>query len=129
MMKHPLWFVIAYTLFVIIVTLSAVSIAQAGPLDETRCCIEPIRKADGSILRRADVLTAFKKNHPCPVTGLTTGSCTGWQIDHVIPLACGGKDEVANLQWLPIQIKTAAGTYAKDRFERKIYCQPMQVVP
>ncbi len=128
MMKHPLWFVIGYTLFVIIVTLSAVSIAKSGPLDETRCCIEPVLNKDGTNKRRADVLVAFKKFHPCPATGLSTGSCPNWQLDHVIPLECGGEDSVSNLQWLPLPIKTAAGKYPKDRFERKIYCQPMELV-
>lgn len=35
--------------------------AYAGPLEETRYCgAEPKRTADGSILRRADVLRAFR---------------------------------------------------------------------
>lgn len=101
---------------------------QAGPLDETRCCITPVRTANGDILRRADVLRAFQKSHPCPSTGLTTGACPNWAKDHVIPLVCGGKDEVSNLQWLPLPIKSAAGTYPKDRWERKINCQPMEIV-
>jgi hypothetical protein len=100
----------------------------AGPLDETRCCITPARTESGEILRRADVLRAFQKIHPCPSTGLKTGACPGWQRDHVLPLACGGFDIVSNIQWLPVSIKTAAGTYAKDRFERKIYCEPMELV-
>lgn len=104
------------------------SISHAGALDETRCCVTPVRDSKGVIVRRADVLRAFQKIHPCPSTGLTTGACPGWAKDHVISLACGGKDEVANMQWLPDQIKSAAGTYAKDRFERKIYCHPMQVI-
>ena len=95
---------------------------NATPLDETRCCITPVRLADGTIKRRADVVLAFKKHHPCPVTGLSSGSCTGWAVDHVIPLACGGVDAVSNLQWLPLPIKSAAGIYPKDRWERKVYC-------
>lgn len=104
-----------------------VSMAWAGPLDETRVCGEPLRNTAGQIVRRSDVLTAFKRLHPCPATGLSKGACSGWAIDHVLPLACGGCDEVGNLQWLPNKLKTCAGD-CKDRWERKINCSPMQIV-
>lgn len=102
--------------------------AQAPALDPLRearyCTVTPVRDADGSISRRADVLRAFRKAHPCPVTGLVTGACPGWAMDHIIPLACGGCDAVWNLQWLPGGLKSAAGTLPKDRWERVIYCTP-----
>lgn len=112
------------------------SVAQAHPtsahplvsLEEQRYCGAPKRDARGEILRRGDVLRAFRKAHPCPVTGRSSGACPGWSIDHVIPLACGGCDAVSNLQWLPNALKSAALT-GKDRFERKIYCEPMELVP
>lgn len=100
---------------------------SVSALEEMRYCGPPARLADGSIRRRSDVLAAFKRAHPCPVTGLATGTCPGWSMDHVIPLACGGCDAVSNLQWLPNALKTAPIT-GKDRFERKIYCNPMQTV-
>jgi hypothetical protein len=95
-------------------------------LEEQRYCGVPKRAADGTIARRTDVLVAFKKAHPCPATGKMSGACGGWAIDHVIPLACGGCDAVSNLQWLPNSIKSS--TTGKDRFERKIYCEPMEIV-
>ena len=95
----------------------------AGPLDETRYCGPPQRLADGTIKRRADVIQAFKRIHPCPATGLATGPCPGWQVDHTIPLVCWGCDEVSNLGWLPVQIKTCAGQLCKDRWEQRVYCQ------
>lgn len=96
----------------------------SGPLDETRYCGPPERLANGNIKRRSDVLTAFKRAHPCPVNGQTSGSCPGWQIDHIIPLVCWGCDAVSNLQWLPVEIKSAAGSLPKDRWERRVYCLP-----
>jgi hypothetical protein len=99
---------------------SASAIAQDA-LTEVRYCGPPPRMADGSIKRRADVLTAFRKVHPCPATGKTSGACPGWSIDHIIPLASCGCDAVRNLQWLPNEIKSAAGVYAKDRWERRVY--------
>ncbi len=86
---------------------------------ETRYCGEPRRDTAGDIYRSSSVRSAFQKIHPCPVNGLTSGACPGWQVDHVIPLACGGCDAVNNMQWLPETIKTQKG--GKDGFERKIY--------
>lgn len=51
----------------------------------------------------------------------STGACSGWALDHIISLDCGGVDAVYNLQWLPLDIKSCAGIHCKDRFERKIY--------
>lgn len=44
----------------------------------------------------------FRKLNPCPATGKKTGACPGWQVDHKEALVCGGRDELANLQWLPV---------------------------
>ena len=89
-------------------------------LTETRYCGEPKRNLNGEIIRRAAVRDAFLFAHPCPSTGLREGRCDGWQVDHVIPLACGGCDAVSNMQWLPLSLKIAP-VVGKDRFERKIY--------
>lgn len=88
-------------------------------MTDDRYCGEPRRDASGDIYRSYAVRAAFVRAHPCPVTGQTTGPCPGWQVDHVIPLACGGCDAVNNMQWLPETIKTQKG--GKDGFERKIY--------
>src|SRR5574340_98601 len=108
-----------------IVLLLACSSALAGPLDETRYCgIENIkRNSDGSIHRRADVLREFRKLYACPSTGLHTGACPGWQMDHIIPLAVGGCDAVGNLAWMPVEIKTCGVWYCKDRWERRVYAR------
>ena len=95
--------------------------ALANPLLETRYCGEPKRDVNGNIMRRADVLAAFQKIHPCPSTGLKTGACPSWQKNHTVPLACGGCDSVSNLSWVPEAIKTCRAWYCLDRHERKIY--------
>lgn len=95
---------------------------------DIRMCGEPQRNLDGTIHRSVTVLHDYQKIHPCPSTGLTTGACPGWALDHVIPLACGGCDAIINLQWLKNSIKSCAGTECKDRWERKINCQPIQIV-
>lgn len=99
------------------------------PLLEQRYCGPPARNADGSIRRRADVLAAFQRMHACPSTGKPTGACPGWAKDHVIPLVCGGCDAVSNLAWMPVAAKAASGVLPKDRWERRIYCEPLQITP
>lgn len=91
--------------------------------EDGRYCGPPERDADGVILRSAAVLREFQRLYPCPVTGSATGACPGWFKDHTIPLVCGGCDAVENLQWLPGEIKTCAGTVCKDRWERRVYCR------
>jgi hypothetical protein len=108
----------------VILALALLVAGRAFALDaltEVRRCGPPPRTASGEIKRRSDVLTAFKKLYACPSTGLHTGSCPDWSIDHTLPLALGGCDAVFNLQWLPNAIKSCAGTACKDRWERKVY--------
>ena len=92
--------------------------------DDPRYCGPPARDANGTIIRSSAVLREFKKLHPCPNPDETR--CPGWQIDHVIPLVCGGCDTIMNLQWMPVEIKTCAlstGVPCKDRWEQRVYCQ------
>ena len=56
----------------------------------------------------------FVKVNPCPATGKRSGACAGYVVDHVVPLACGGVDAPANMQW---QTRQAAAE--KDRIERR----------
>lgn len=115
-------------IFLLLLTCLGVSAQPLDPLKEVRLCGAPQRNAAGVITRRADVLAAFQKVHPCPSTGKQTGACPRWGKDHVVPIADGGCDAVFNLQWLPFEIKSAAGAFPKDRWERKINATPAQVV-
>ncbi len=66
------------------------------------------------IVRSTAAKNAFKKANPCPADGATSGSCPGYVIDHVKPLACGGADGPSNMQWQTVTVGKA-----KDRVERK----------
>ena len=66
------------------------------------------------VARSAAAKRAFRRHHPCPASGLRTGPCPGYVIDHVKPLACGGPDEPDNMQW-----QTTAEGKAKDAVERR----------
>lgn len=70
------------------------------------------RDKHGKIARSQHAKTEFKKSHPCPATGKSSGSCPGYVIDHVQALKRGGADAPSNLQW---QTKEAAKQ--KDRWE------------
>jgi len=72
------------------------------------------RDSRGRIARSPEARSAFKQLHPCPSTGLSYGSCPGYVIDHVNPLACGGPDAPSNMQW-----QTIADGKSKDKIERK----------
>jgi hypothetical protein len=64
---------------------------------------------------RAEVF--FRLANPCPSTGQTRGACAGYVVDRIIPVACGGAEDPANMQW-----QTTAEAKAKDRWE-KIGCR------
>jgi|SRR5262249_41507136 hypothetical protein len=66
--------------------------------------------------RSLEVKHEFQRLHSCSATGQTSGACPGYNKDHIVPLACGGPDAVANLQW---QTTAAAKARIKDKWERK----------
>lgn len=71
--------------------------------------------ATATPLRSPALRAEFMRTHPCPSTGATRGACPGYQVDHREALICGGKDEMANLQWL-----TVADHREKTRVEVKL---------
>jgi hypothetical protein len=50
----------------------------------------------------------------------------GYQVDHVMPLALGGRHELANLQWLEESLNKAKGAKHPDDWDdpRPITCSP-----
>ena len=70
------------------------------------------RDAHGRIARDPRARNEFKRTHPCPPTGKSSGSCPGYVIDHVQPLQRGGADTPANMQW-----QTEGAAKIKDRTE------------
>src|SRR5271169_227252 len=84
---------------------------------ELLCSVSPMvwaNLASAREHRSREVTREFQREHPCPSTGKTSGACPGYRKDHIVPLACGGHDAVANLQW-----QTISAARAKDRWERR----------
>lgn len=71
-------------------------------------------KTKAEIHRSSAAIAHFKKERPCPATDKHTGPCQGYVIDHIVPLACNGKDDPINMQWQSVKEGKA-----KDRWERK----------
>ena len=71
------------------------------------------RDKRGKIKRSGAAKSAFERQSPCPSTGKTSGRCSGYVVDHVTPLECGGADAPSNMQW-----QTTADAKAKDKTER-----------
>jgi hypothetical protein len=71
-----------------------------------------VRDSRGRIARSASARHEFQRAHPCPSTGRTTGACSGWVVDHRVPLKRGGSNTPGNMQW-----QTKAAAKAKDRIE------------
>jgi 5-methylcytosine-specific restriction endonuclease McrA len=61
----------------------------------------------------------FAKIYACPSTGAHKPACPGYQIDHILPLKCGGADRTHNMQWL-----TVAAHKAKTRREAGMCLKP-----
>ena len=74
----------------------------------------PVLLAAAREHRSREVTREFQREHPCPSTGRTTGSCPGYRKDHIVPLACRGPHAVSNMQW-----QTIADARAKDQWERR----------
>lgn len=107
--------------FIVLILLSWSTLAFGLSTEDPRYCGFVPRDANGDIKRSSTAITKFRSLYPCPSTGLTTGACPGWSIDHTLSLAIGGCDAFWNMAWLPNKIKKCASSECKDRWERKIY--------
>jgi hypothetical protein len=72
------------------------------------------RDEHGRFKRSEAVKDQFKRQHPCPATGKSSGPCPGYVIDHVVPLCASGPDAAYNMQW-----QTLEQSKEKDHWERK----------
>ena len=84
----------------------------SSAIGQNMCTIN--RTSDGKIARSKWAVTLFKRQHPCPTTGLSKGLCPGYVVDHAQALCKCGADRPINLRW-----QTAKDARLKDRWECK----------
>jgi len=85
---------------------------------DIRCCKEPERNSAGTIVRSKAVVGEFLRLYPLP-EGVNRRD---YQINHAVPLVCGGLDIVENMLWMHVKAKTCAGDFCQDRIERAVMC-------
>ena len=66
------------------------------------------RDEHGRFIRSSSARARFMRQTGYP------GGRSGFVVDHIVPLACGGSDSPANMQWQRIE-----QGHAKDRLERR----------
>ncbi len=72
-------------------------------------------RSSAPAMRSWSARAAFRRENPCPATSRTTGSCPGWEVDHIRPLACGGADAPSNMQWLTREANRRKGDMGCSR--------------
>lgn len=88
---------------------------------DIRCCNDEVKRYnDGRIVRSITVLQEFKRLYPLPVHL----NPKDFNINHAVPLACGGRDIVENLIWMHVSAKACAEDYCQDRHEQLTMCPP-----
>ena len=85
---------------------------------DIRCCVPPERYADGTIKRNRALIKEFERLYPLP----SNFNRADYQVNHSIPLVCGGRDIIENLTWMHVKAKTCAEDYCQDRHEQLTMC-------
>ena len=71
---------------------------------------QPVKLGGAKTKRSSAQRSAFTRANRCPSTGKTSGSCPGYHVDHIVPLACGGADSPSNMQWLTASANLSKGS-------------------
>jgi hypothetical protein len=103
-------------LIVLTITLSVLTSSILAT--DLRFCGEPKRDSRGDISRSSTVIAEFKKLFPLPAQY----NRNDFQINHAIPLVCGGCDSIENLIWMHKKAKTCNEDYCQDRHEQYTMC-------
>ena len=103
-------------LLIILLAYSGLAFADNHLIETRYCGVQ--RDDNGRIKRSARVVKEFEKLYPLP-TGYDRSQ---WQVNHSVPLVCGGCDAVRNLIWMRKEAKTCAEDWCQDRHEQLTMC-------
>lgn len=103
-----------------LIKLLAVILTLASPLvkADIRYCGEPERDRYGKIIRSAAVIAEFQRLYPLP----SNYKRSDYQINHALPMVCGGCDIIENMIWMHKLAKTCSADYCQDRHEQYTMC-------
>lgn len=99
--------------------MTALVLALALALGAPAAAAPPPPKPTGCLIksppRSERAKREFRREMPCPATGKFTGPCKGWEIDHTVPLCCGGPDHWRNMRWLSHRLHKIRHGHCRDR--------------
>ena len=96
---------------------------NAHAADDKFCGVVVHDLSTGKLARNLKERDAYLLANPKPI-----GEEDQWEVDHPIPLKCGGCDTQTNMSLMHISIKPCAykvgGVYCKDRYElrKDLFC-------
>lgn len=62
----------------------------------------------------------FVRQHPCPASGVSSGACPGYVVDHIIPLSLYGADHPDNMQWQTVEAAKRKDVLERESYQRRI---------
>ena len=82
------------------------------------------RSQFGTPTRHQELKSLFEKNSICPYTGISLTLGANASLDHIIPKARGGTDEIGNLQYVyscgPFDVNRMKGEMSEEEFKQAI---------
>lgn len=113
-------FVVVAISFLFVTACFSIAPAYAEPISngDPRYCEEPKRNAAGKIIRSRAVRLDFEAKYPLP----SHLKRSDFQVNHPVPLVCGGCDTIENMIWMHTKAKTCADDWCQDRHEQITMC-------
>jgi hypothetical protein len=107
-------------------------VGMLGGMVAAMTVIVALNQAKAGEHQSRSIAREFQRQNPCPSTGMQSGACPGYRKDHVVPLACGAPDSIANMEWQTIAEAAAKRRWAREncaRWRAKVGSLPHLTAP